>query len=164
MLTERVCDTTSPRSTGSTDTVDIGLRDIRDIVVDHVFESVDVDPTRGDIGRDEHTSRLLFEVGECSLSVVLRLVPVDCFCRYPLLDEELRHLVRSMLGLCKYEYILDTRILEDMYHKWIFVDFVHMIDMLGNRLSRSRHWRDLYFEGIFEHAMCESRNSGSHSR
>ena len=58
MLTERVGDTASPRSTRPPDTVDIGLRDIRDIVVDHIFESVDVDPTRGDICRDEDTSLL----------------------------------------------------------------------------------------------------------
>ena len=50
-----------------------------------------------------------------------------------------------------------------MHHEWIFVHPIHMIDMLGDRLSRSRYWRDLYFEGIFEHAMCESRDRGSHS-
>lgn len=101
MLTERVCNTASSCSTRPTDTVDIGLRDIRDIVVDHIFESVDIDPTRGDIGRDEDTSGLLLEVGECPLSVVLRLVPVDRLSGYPLLDEELGHLVRSMLCFSK---------------------------------------------------------------
>jgi hypothetical protein len=38
--------------------MDIGLRDIGDIVVDHIFESIDIDPTRGDIGSDEDTSLL----------------------------------------------------------------------------------------------------------
>ena len=101
MLTERVGDTASPRSTRPPDTVDIGLRDIRDIVVDHIFESVDIDPTRGDIGRDKDTSRLLLEVGECPLSIVLRLVPMDRLSGYPLLDEELGHLVSSMLRFSK---------------------------------------------------------------
>ena len=101
MFTERVGDTTSTRSTSTSDTVDIGLRNIGDIVVNHIFESVDIDPTRGDIGRDEDTSRLLLEVGECPLSVVLRLVPVDRLSGYSFLDEELGHLVRSMLRFCK---------------------------------------------------------------
>ena len=88
---------------------------------------------------------------------------MDRLSRYPFLDEELGHLIRSMLGLREYEYISDTRILEDMHHEWIFVDSIDMIDMLCDRLGRCRYWRDLYFERIFEHAMCESRDSGSHS-
>ena len=149
MLTERVCDTTSPRSTRSTDTVDIGLGDIRDIVVDHILESIDIDPTRGDICSNQYSCRLFLEVGECPLSVVLRLVPVDSLGGYPLLDEELGHLVSSMLGFCKYKDIFDFDILKDMYHEGIFVHFIHMIDMLRDRLSRCRYWRDLYFERIF---------------
>ena len=164
MFTERVCDTTSPSTTRPTDTVDIGLRDIGDIVVNHIFESVDIDPTRGDIGRDEDTSRLLLEVGECPLSVVLRLVPMDGLRRYPLFDEELGYLVRSMLGLGENEYIFDLGILEDVHHEGIFVHAIDMIDMLCDRLSRCRYWCDLYFEGIFEHAMCQSRDRWSHSR
>jgi hypothetical protein len=58
MFTEGICNSSGSCSTRTPDTVDIGLRDIRDIVVDHVFESIDIDPSRGDIRRDEDTSLL----------------------------------------------------------------------------------------------------------
>ena len=69
-----------------------------------------------------------------------------------------------MFGLGEYEDIFDAGILEDMHHEWIFVHFIHMIDMLRDRLRRCRYWCDLYFEGIFEHTMCEGRDRWSHRR
>jgi hypothetical protein len=58
MLTKCISNTTSSCSPCPSDTVDIGLGDIGDVIVDHVFESIDVDPTRSDICGNQYTSFL----------------------------------------------------------------------------------------------------------
>lgn len=149
MFTKGVGNSSSTCSTGTSDTMDIGLRDIRDIIVDHIFQSVDIDPTRGDIRRDEDTGFLRLEVRECALTIVLGLISMDCLGRYTLLDEEPGDLIRSVFCLGKDEHIFDLGILQDMYHEWIFVHLIHMIDVLCDRLSGRRYWCDLYLEWIF---------------
>ena len=59
------------RSPRTTDAVDVGLGDIRDVIVDHVFELIDIDPTRGNIGRDEDARRAILEVCKRALTIVL---------------------------------------------------------------------------------------------
>jgi hypothetical protein len=67
-ITKRERRPTSTRSTRTTDAVDIGLRDIRDLIVDDMLELIDIDSSRGDIRRDEDACGLSLEVHERFLS------------------------------------------------------------------------------------------------
>src|ERR1700688_4249579 len=62
---------------GAPDPVDIALRHVRNLVVDHVADAVDVDAAGCDIGRDEHARGPGAEVLEGALARRLRLVAVD---------------------------------------------------------------------------------------
>src|SRR5690606_9150100 len=59
------------------DPVDVVLRDVRRVVVDHVRDRVHVDPARGDVGGDEHLELPVLEAGEGALALALRAVRVD---------------------------------------------------------------------------------------
>src|SRR5947199_2067790 len=52
--------------------VDVGLRYIRDLVVDHVMEIIDIDPAGGNVGRDEDAGFAALEIGERALPGILR--------------------------------------------------------------------------------------------
>ena len=81
-ITEGYRDTTCSGSTSTTDTVDIGLRDIREFEVYHMGKLIDVDTTSRDICRDEDTSELRLEVREGSLAIILGFVSVYCLSAY----------------------------------------------------------------------------------
>jgi hypothetical protein len=49
MFTKCISYSSSPCSSCPSDAVDIGFRYIRDVVVDHIFESIYIDPTRRDV-------------------------------------------------------------------------------------------------------------------
>ena len=59
------------------DAVDIGLRNLRQLVVHHVADAVDVDAARGDVGRDQDAGCAALEVVERPNALVLALVAVD---------------------------------------------------------------------------------------
>ena len=120
---------------GPTDAVHISFRDIRNIIIDHVFERVDIDSTGSNIGCDKNPGCLFLEIGECSLTIVLGFVSVNRFGDNPSSHEEFYDLVCAMLRSCKYEHILNLCILEKMNYEAILASFIDMIDLLTNRLS-----------------------------
>ena len=50
-------------TTGTADTVHIGFRYIRQIIVDDMRKMVDIDTAGGDIGRDQDTERMILKTG-----------------------------------------------------------------------------------------------------
>ena len=74
---ERHPDAAVAGASGAADPVDVGLMVGGRVEVDHVRDAVDVDPARGDVGRDEriHTSGL--EARERPVALALGLVAVD---------------------------------------------------------------------------------------
>src|SRR6185503_4174050 len=63
------------------DAMDVGLGHVRQLVVHHMRDAVDVDAARGDIGRDEHARTARAEALERALARILRLVAVNGLAR-----------------------------------------------------------------------------------
>ena len=59
------------RSTGSTDTMDIGFGFVRDFKINHVRKFFDINPSRCNVGRDEHTGFFFLKTFERFLSGIL---------------------------------------------------------------------------------------------
>ena len=57
---------------GAADAVDIGFRHMRQIVVDHVADAIDVDAARRDVGCHQHQDLARLEAGQRLLAVGLR--------------------------------------------------------------------------------------------
>ena len=54
VITETDCGPGLAGPTGTTDAVDVGLRLVRQFIVDHVGHVIDVDAAGGDVGGDQH--------------------------------------------------------------------------------------------------------------
>lgn len=130
VVTEGYRDSASPGSSGPTDTVDVGFGDIGDIVIDHVFECINIDSTRRDISCDEDASGLFFEIGECALSVILRFIPMNRLGDDASPNEEFHHLVRSVFGPREDEHVLDFRVFEQVNDETVFTTLIDMVDIL----------------------------------
>lgn len=135
VFTERKSHPTSSCTSSSTNSMDIGFRNIWDIIVDHIFELVDIYPTRGNISSDENSSFLTFEIGECTFSIVLRFIPMDGFCTDSFFIQEFCYLISTVFGSGKNEDIFNSYILKYVNHEGIFIYFIHMIDVLIDRFS-----------------------------
>lgn len=70
-ITESIRHSTRSSSTRTTDSVNVGLRHIRNIEVDDMRKKVDVDTTSCDIRRYEYTSLSLLKIRKCPLSRIL---------------------------------------------------------------------------------------------
>src|SRR3974390_22923 len=65
------------RARRAPDAVHVAFRHVRQIVVDHMADAVDVDAPRGDVSRDQRSQFAGAEGAEHALALVLRLVAVD---------------------------------------------------------------------------------------
>ena len=74
---QRDGDAALPRACGATGAVQVRLVVLGRVVVHDDVDRVDVDATRGDIGRDEHRHLAGDEVGERALARALTQVTVD---------------------------------------------------------------------------------------
>lgn len=164
IVTERYRDSLGPGSPSPTDTVDIGFGNIRDIVVDHIFECINIDPPRGDIGCDKHASGLFFEIGECSLSIILGFIPMNSFCDNPSSNQKFHNLIRSVLRPRENEHILDLRVLEQVDDEAVFTAFIDMIDVLTDRLGSGCNWRDFDLLWVSEDGPRECLDLRCHRR
>ena len=77
VIAERDRDAVGAGARGAADAVDVGFRDVRQVVIDDVADAVDVDAAGGDVGGDQDAQLAVAEVGERALALVLRLVAVD---------------------------------------------------------------------------------------
>jgi hypothetical protein len=66
-----------PGAAGSTDPVDVVLRVHRELEVDHLWQCLDVQPARRNIGRDEHSNLAALERFQRFLALGLRSIAVD---------------------------------------------------------------------------------------
>src|SRR6185437_3683634 len=82
---------------GAADAVDIGLRNVRKVEIDHMADAVDVDAAGGNVGGDQRADFAGAEGRQHALPVVLRLVAVDGVGGDAGPGEALHHLVGAVL-------------------------------------------------------------------
>ena len=104
VIAERNCDAVGAGARGAADAVDIRFRNVRQVVVDHMADAVDVDAAGSDVGGDEDTQLAVTEVGEHALALVLRLVAVDRLGAEAGLLQMADDLVGAMLGACEHQH------------------------------------------------------------
>lgn len=146
-ITESERYSTCSCSTSSTDSVNIGLRDIRNIIVDDMCQEIDIDATSRDISRDKYSGLSVFEIRERSLSSILGFISMDSFRSDIFTDEIFHYFISSMFRSSEYKDRLYTFIFEDMEKKIIFITFVYKkyrlcndIDCRRNRSNTNMFW------------------------
>src|SRR4029079_18344606 len=86
------------RACGATNAMDITFGDVREVIIDHVADAVDVDSTGGNVGGNQRAPPAIAERRENALALVLRLVAMDRFGGVTGFLQSAYHLVGAMLG------------------------------------------------------------------
>ena len=120
--------------------MDVVGRHHRQLVVDDVRQRLDVDATRGDVGRDEDRHAAVLEVGERADTLGLALVAVDGGRDDAVLRELERQPVRAMLGAREDERLVDPAARDEVAEELalpLAVDGDHeLADEVGRRVAR----------------------------
>src|SRR5262245_52810822 len=74
---QRHCLARGARAAGAADAVHVILGNMRQVVVHHVRQLLDVEAARGDVGRDQHLQLVALEALQCPRARALALVAVD---------------------------------------------------------------------------------------
>ena len=127
---------------GAADAVDILLRHVGQLVIDHVADARNVDPARGHIGGDQDRHARLAELVERALALGLRLVAVDRIAFDPRLAQPLHHTVGTMLGAGEDQHPFDAArhrvtALEDHFEQAQLFVLLHHEQVLVDPLGRS---------------------------
>ncbi len=163
-ITESDRDTARTRSTCTTDTVDIRFRNIREFEIDHVRELIDIDPTCGDISRDEYTYFFILKSRKGSLAIVLGFIAVDRLCRDTCEIQVFHDFIGSVLRSREDEDSFDSFIFEYIFEKIFFIVFVDEVDTLADHVCSTRWRSDFDFRRIGEYLMREFYDRRRHSR
>jgi len=94
------------------DAMDVGFRDVRQIVIEHVADAVHIDAAGSDIGGDQGAQLAVAEGREHAFALALRLVAVDRLGGKAGLLQAAHHLVGAVLGAGKHQHALDRLALE----------------------------------------------------
>ena len=97
-IAERDRDAAPAGPRGPSDPVDVALGDVRQVVVDHVRDALDVDAARRDVGRHQHAASAGLEALERAGAGGLGLVAMDGVGRDPILGELPGDPVGAVLG------------------------------------------------------------------
>ncbi len=161
-ITKRDSSSLCTCSTSTADAVDISFRNIRNLIVDHIFELIDIDPTRSNISRDEDTSRLGLEVCKCFLSCWLGLVPMDCLGWYAILSKDFHDFIGSTFCPSEYKYCFYTFFFENIEKEWGLIFLIDKIYLLCNDIDGRRNRCDGDFCRIYKDCTCELDNLWRH--
>src|SRR5665647_1620507 len=120
---------------GAADAVDVAFRDVRQIVIEHVADAVDVDAAGGNVGGDQSAQLAVTEGGEHALALVLRLVAVDRLGAEAGLLQMADALVGAMLGAGKHQHAIGGLGLERLDQKVVLGRLLGQNDALGDAVD-----------------------------
>src|SRR5450830_963834 len=115
---------------GAADTVDIVFWNVRQVVVDHVGQLVDVDAARGDVGGDQHLQGAVLEFRQGLGAGRLALVAVDRHRADAVRAQLLHQFIGAMLGAGKYQHLGPVVRLDQMGQHGVLLVAVDRVDLL----------------------------------
>jgi len=133
---------------GAANAMDVVFRHVRHVEIDDLRQLADVEPARGDLGRDERREMSGLEVGQRSRARRLALVAMDGGGADAGAAQLLGEAVRAVLGAREHERLLPAAlaigaILEEMHEEMalvVFRDAKCELDDAFDRAVRRRHF------------------------
>jgi hypothetical protein len=134
------------RARGPPDPVDVILRNVGHVEVDHVLERLHVDAARDDVGRHQHTNLSALEAAESLRTLRLTPVPMHAGICDPALLQELGEPIGAMLGAGEDDHATDLLALQELQKE---VRLHLLRDGIGGlRDSRGRRGLSLDVDGL----------------
>ena len=139
--------------------MDVRLVFLRQIIVDHVGDTVHVDSARRNVRRHENTHLAVAEVLQCARSLQLRLVAVDRLGSDLVFVKTLHHLVRAVPGTREDQHLVILRMgLQQIGEQTPLVAPIHKHQALVDTVNRRRLWRNGDRHGILDQGCRQSPN------
>src|SRR5690606_6764504 len=136
----------APGARGAADAVDVLLGHVGQLEIDDVADARDVDPARGDVGRDEHLDAALAELVERTFALRLALVAVDRVGGEARLGELLHHPVGAVLGAGEHQHAVHLARLQALAQSHgqqrLLLGLADEADVLLDALGSGRRRRD----------------------
>ena len=143
---------------GATDAVHIVFADVRDFVVHHVRQLVDVDAARGNVGRDQHPDVAAFEAGQGLRPRGLALVAVQCQRLDAVFGQMLGDIVGAEFCAGEHQHLAPVVRVDDMGEQRFLFAAADRVNRLRDALHRGVARRDLNALGIFQQAVGQVAN------
>ena len=152
-----------PGPAGAADAVDVGLRYVGQVVVEHVGELLNVQAPGGDVGGHQNLHRAALEVGQGLLSGGLALVAVDGGGGDTRLDQIPGHLVGPVLGAGKHQGVFHVQLPDEGGEQPGLVAAVHVVELLVDHLHRGGDGVDRHPGGVVQQGVHQPLHLGGHS-
>ena len=130
--------------------MDVGLGDLRQVVVDDQRQLVDVDAARCDVGGDQHAAGSALEVVHRLHAGVLRLVAVNGARLDAGAVEDLGQLVGAVLGACEDQHLLCVGALQQVDQQPALFGLLGEMDPLRDGLDDRGRRRDGHQHGVVQ--------------
>src|SRR5471032_994698 len=112
------------------DTVHIVFWNVRQVVVHHVWQLIDINTARGDVGGDQHLQGAILEFGQRARAGRLALVAVNGQRADTVRAQLFHQLVGAVLGAGKYQHLRPVMRLDQVGQHRVFLVAVDRMDLL----------------------------------
>src|SRR5690554_77002 len=151
-----------PGATGATNAVNIRLRNVGQVVVDDVLQTVNINASGGNIGGHQNAGGLLLKIAQCILPGILRLIAVYGFCRNLALLKYTHHLIGPVFGTGKDQYRTDGLIFKHFLQELNLVGLVYKINKLIDGFGCGRCGGHLYLHRLMKNGVGQLHDIGRH--
>ena len=127
------------RPARAADAVDIGLRHLGEVVVEHIGELLNVQAPGGDVRGHQDPELSLLKLPQALLPGGLGLVAVDGRRGHPPPGQVPGHFVRPVLGPGEHQGAFHLLLLQNLQQQGGFVLPIHQADLLADDLHRGGH-------------------------
>ena len=142
--------------------MDVGLRYVGQVVVEHVGELLNVQAPGSDVGSHQDLHRAAFEVGQGLLPGGLALVAVDGGGGDARLDQIPGHLVGPVLGAGKHQGVFHVQLPDEGGEQPGLVAAVHVVELLVDHLHRGGDGVDRHLGGVVQQGVHQPLHLGGH--
>ena len=144
------------------DAVDVGLGNLRQVVVDHQRQLRDVDASRGDVGGNQHVQLARLEVAEGLLPGALRLVAVDGPRGDAAARERADDAVGAVFGAGEDERRALRRPAQQLGKQGALVGLLDEVDLLADGLDHRGRRGDGHMHRVVEQLFGQRGDVGRH--
>ncbi len=162
-FTKRQRDTAGARAAGTTDTVYVGFRNVRQFVVDYVRKFLDIDTAGSDVGSNQNADFTAFKVCQRSLPCILRFIAVNGFCLYTGFFEVGCNFISAVFRTGKYQHGTNVTVFQQMFEQVLFIGFIYKIKCLSYFFCRRRNGSHLHAQRIGQDRIGQVGNLRRHS-
>src|SRR5579871_1406103 len=141
VIAERDRDARGAGARRAADAMHIGLRHVRQIVVEDVADTVDIDAARRNIGRDQRADLAFAEGGKRPFALTLALVAVDRLRLDAGLAEAAHHALGAVLGAGEDERPVDGLALPQLRQHGGLGGAINVDEALLDQLDCGGRWR-----------------------